>query len=112
MIQDLITRLMEEANQEAEHKGWCDKELSVNEQTRKEKTQSVETLHATVDELTASIAKLTKEIAELNAGVAALQKAMATATKERADEKATNEQTIRDSGAAQTAVANALMVLK
>merc|ERR1719160_2262865 len=38
MIKDLIVRLMEEANEEAEHKGWCDTELSTNEQTRKEKT--------------------------------------------------------------------------
>merc|ERR1719412_38536 len=38
MIKDLITRLMEEANEEAEHKGWCDTELATNEQTRKEKT--------------------------------------------------------------------------
>merc|ERR1719199_907177 len=45
MIKDLIVRLMEEANEEAEHKGWCDTELSTNEQTRKEKTQAVETLH-------------------------------------------------------------------
>merc|ERR1711865_152727 len=33
MIKDLIVRLMEEANEEAEHKGWCDTELSTNEQT-------------------------------------------------------------------------------
>merc|ERR1719178_560630 len=46
MIKDLIVKLMEEANEEAEHKGWCDTELSTNEQTRKEKTQAVETLHA------------------------------------------------------------------
>merc|ERR1719298_367559 len=39
MIKDLIVRLMEEANEEAEHKGWCDTELSTNEQTRKEKTE-------------------------------------------------------------------------
>merc|ERR1719439_314028 len=43
MIKDLIVRLMEEANEEAEHKGWCDTELSTNEQTRKEKTEAVET---------------------------------------------------------------------
>ena len=42
MIKDLIVRLMEEANEEAEHKGWCDTELSTNEQTRKEKTDAVE----------------------------------------------------------------------
>lgn len=53
-------RLMEEANEEAEHKGWCDTELSTNEQTRKEKTSAVETLHAEIDELTASIAKATQ----------------------------------------------------
>merc|ERR1719191_2304871 len=35
MIKDLIVRLMEEANEEAEHKGWCDTELGTNEQTRK-----------------------------------------------------------------------------
>merc|ERR1740130_767653 len=61
MIKDLIVRLMEEANGEAEHKGWCDTELSTNEQTRKEKTDAVETLHAEIDELTASIAKLGEE---------------------------------------------------
>merc|ERR1719352_564030 len=61
MIKDLIVRLMEEANEEAEHKGWCDTELSTNEQTRKEKTAAVETLHAEIDELKASIAKLAQE---------------------------------------------------
>jgi len=39
MIKDLIVKLMEEANEEAEHKGWCDTELSTNEQTRKEKNR-------------------------------------------------------------------------
>merc|ERR1719197_284764 len=55
MIKDLIVKLMEEANEEAEHKGWCDTELSTNEQTRKEKTEAVETLHAEIDELESSI---------------------------------------------------------
>merc|ERR1719245_1839773 len=49
MIKDLIVKLMEEANEEAEHKGWCDTELSTNKQTRKEKTEAVEMLHAEID---------------------------------------------------------------
>jgi len=112
MIKDLIVRLMEEANEEAEHKGWCDTELATNEQTRKEKTQAVETLHAEIDELEASIAKLTEDISELTKAVAELDAAMAEATKLRQEEKAKNERTIADSQEAQTAVAQALIVLK
>ena len=112
MIKDLIVRLMEEANEEAEHKGWCDTELSTNEQTRKEKTSAVETLHAEIDELTASIAKGTQEITDLTAEIADLDKAVAEATEIRQNEKAENTQTISDSQDAQTAVAQAVTVLK
>merc|ERR1712203_400041 len=109
---DLIVRLMEEANDEAEHKGWCDTELSTNQQTRQEKTEAVETLHAEIDQLETSIAKLTEDIEELTKAVAALDAAMAEATKLRQEEKAKNLQTIKDSQEAQTAVAQALTVLK
>merc|ERR1711862_167563 len=112
MIKDLIVRLMEEANEEAEHKGWCDTELSTNEQTRKEKTEAVELLHAEIDQLEASIAKLTEDIADLTAAVAALDEAMAKQTKLRQAEKAKNAETVKDSKDAQTAVAQALTVLK
>merc|ERR1719254_496549 len=103
---------MEEANEEAEHKGWCDTELSTNEQTRKEKTEAVEMLHAEIDELEASIAKLTEDIGELTKAVAELDAAMAEATTLRQEEKAKNTQTIKDAQEAQTAVAQALTVLK
>merc|ERR1719399_711821 len=108
MIKDLIVRLMEEAAEEAEHKGWCDTELSTNEQTRREKTEQVEVLHAEIDELEASIAKLTEDITELSAAVAELDAAMAKATTLRTEEKAKNEETISDAQEAQTAVAQAL----
>jgi len=112
MIKDLITKLMEEANEEAEHKGWCDTELSTNEQTRKEKTEAVETLHAEIDELEASIAKLTEDITDLTQAVAELDAAVSTATQLRQEEKSKNTETIADSQEAQTAVAQALTVLK
>jgi chromosome segregation ATPase len=112
MIKDLIIKLMEEANDEAEHKGWCDTELSTNEQTRKEKTSAVETLHAEIDELNADIAKLTEDITELTDAVAFLDAAMAKATSLREAEKAKNADTVKDAKAAQEAVAQALTVLK
>merc|ERR1719164_362960 len=72
MIKDLIVKLMEEANEEAEHKGWCDTELSTNEQTRKAKSEEVVMLHAEIDELTASVASLTEEITGLTKAVSEL----------------------------------------
>jgi len=112
LIQDLIVRLMEEANQEAEHKGWCDTELATNEATRKEKTAKVETLHAEIDQLEASIAKLTEDIQNLTEAVADIDKAVAEATKIRTEEKEKNRVTVKDAQEAQAAVAQALQVLQ
>jgi len=112
MIKDLIYKLMEQANEEAEHKGWCDTEMAQNEQTRKEKTEGVEMLTAEIDELTASVAKLSEELAVLTKAVSDLDAAVAKATSIRAEEKAKNTQTIKDAQEAQTAVAQALSVLK
>merc|ERR550514_1856238 len=112
LIKDLIVKLMEEANEEAEHKGFCDTELSTNEQTRKQKTDAVEVLTAEIDELNASISTLTEEITDLTKAVADLDAAMAKATSIRDAEKAKNTQTIADAQAAQVAVAKALGVLK
>jgi len=112
MIKEMVVKLMEEANEEAEHKGWCDTELSTNEQTRKEKTSSVEVLTAEVDELEATIGQLAQEITELTQSVADLDAAIAEATKIREEEKAKNAETIKDAKAAQVAVSQALGVLK
>merc|ERR1719222_713365 len=73
---------------------------------------SVETLHAEIDELEASITKLSEDITALTEAVAALDAAMVKATKLREEEKEKNEQTMKDSQEAQTAVAQALTVLK
>merc|ERR1719487_2906682 len=112
MIKDLVVKLMEEANEEAEHKGWCDTELSTNEQTRKQKTLAVEVLHAEIDQLEATVAKLTSEINDLSSAVADLDAAVAEATSIRAAERAKNLQTIKDAQEAAKATGQALAVLR
>jgi len=69
-------------------------------------------LTAEIDQLNASLAQLGEDITELSKSVAELDQAMATATKQRQEEKATNTETIQDASDAQTAVAQALVVLK
>jgi len=112
MIKDLIVRLMEEANQETEHKGWCDTELSVNKVTRDKKTEAVNMLTSEIEQLTADIAKLKQEVADLQAEILTSDETVAKATEIRTKEKAKNEATIKDAQEAQAAVAQALAVLK
>ena len=68
-INILIVHLNDESSEDAEHKGWCNSELTTNTQTRKEKTATVEKFHDNVDELDASMDNLTMEVAKLFAQV-------------------------------------------
>merc|ERR1719465_115921 len=83
MIQDMIVKLTEEAQEEAEHKGFCDSELASNKQTRDDKTTQADTLTANIEQMTAESQKLATEIADLTADVAATDAAVAKATKIR-----------------------------
>jgi len=112
MIKDLIVQLMEEATEETEHKGWCDTELTTNKMTRDSKTADVASLSSQIEDLTATIADLTQNLADLAIEVKELEDAMAKATADRMEAKATNEQTIKEAKLAQTAVSNAMALVK
>jgi len=112
MIKDLIVQLMEEATEETEHKGWCDTELTTNKMTRDQKTADVASLSSQIEDLTATIADLTQNLADLAIEVKELEDAMAKATADRMEAKATNEQTIKEAKLAQTAVSNAMALVK
>merc|ERR1719482_1445338 len=99
MIKDMITKLQEEANEEAEHKGFCDAELGANKATRDSKTEESDTLKANIEELTADIAKLSDQISELSKAISEIDAAVATATEQRNTEKEKNTVTIADAKA-------------
>merc|ERR1719387_2268741 len=111
MVKDLIVKLMQEANDEAEHKGFCDMEMATNKNTRDKKSEDVINLTASIDELKASIAKISQDIKGLSGEIAELDAAVAKATAERDEEKAKNTVTIKDAQEAQAAVKQALAVL-
>jgi uncharacterized protein YoxC len=112
MIKDLISKLVQEATEEAEHHGWCQTELTTNKQTRDKKTEEVNVLESEIEDLTATISQLTTDIADLTAALKDLAADMAENTAERSANKAENEQTISDAKAAQTAVEAAMAVMK
>lgn len=112
MIKDLLVRLMEEANSEADHKGWCDEELATNKASRDELSTTVEGLTSKIDEMTALIATLEEEYAALHEDIAKLDEAVEEATRLRQEEKAKNEAAIKDAKAAHAAVQSAITLLK
>lgn len=112
MIKDMITKLEEEAQEEAEHKGFCDAELGSNKATRDTKTEESDMLTATIEELTAAINKLAIQISDLSEAIASIDKAVAEATAIRMAEKEKNTITIADAKAGKEAVAKAMLVLK
>merc|ERR1719389_1148728 len=112
MIKDLIVKLMEEANAEAEHKGFCDTELATNKQTRDNLGAQVDELTANIEEKTALISQLTTAIKELSDAIAELKRQQAEATTLRGEEKEKNMATIADAQEGTTAVEQALKVLK
>lgn len=112
MIKDMIAKLTEEANDEAEHKAFCDTEMGTNKATRDEKTAQTESLQAEIDKLTADTGKLAEEIAALVQAMSDNDAAVVEATKIRTEEKTKNTATIADAKAAGAATAKALKVLQ
>merc|ERR1719395_304988 len=112
MIKDMIIKLTEEATEEAEHKGFCDTELTTNKQTRDFKTKESAELNAEIEKLTADIAQYTSQIADLAAAIEELDTAVAEATATRTAEKEKNTATIADAQAGQASVSKATTILK
>merc|ERR1719387_2080340 len=112
MIDEMITRLLNEANEDAQHEGFCDKEIGKSKVTRNKLSEDIDALEAAVEEGKATIMHLTEEIATLTKEVADLDASMEEATKIRTQEKATNKVTVSDAKAAQGAVSAATAVLK
>lgn len=112
MIEAMITRLMTEAANEADHKAWCDTETEKSKKLRSKHSSRVDTLSARIDKSTAAIAILGDEVAALQQEVAAMNKGESEATAQRSAEKADFAVKVKEYADAQTALSNAIAVLK
>lgn len=111
LIQELIERLLQEAADEANHKGWCDKETSAAEQARTYNSEEIMELNGRLATNEAIRDKLAEEIAVLEEDIAKLKDELAKATKMRQDEKEENAATIKEAEEGLDAVKMAIEVL-
>merc|ERR1719387_3263210 len=111
LIQELIERLLQEAADEANHKGFCDKEMGKAKQERDTSVEDLTALNTALSENEAKRDKLTEEIAVLTKAITELDGALATATKTRADESAENAATVKEASEGLEAVQMAIDIL-
>merc|ERR1719311_283753 len=87
LIQELIERLLQEAANEANQKGWCDKALADAKQKLDMAVEKADELNAEMAKLEAVRNKLAEELKVLTEEIGELTKAQAEAEQMRSDEK-------------------------
>jgi len=88
LIADMIARLEDEADADATHKAFCDKELAENGAKKAEKTAEIEKLSAKIDQMSTHSAKLKEQVAALQTALSELASSQAEMDKVRQDEHA------------------------
>jgi hypothetical protein len=111
LIQELIERLLTEAANEADQKGWCDKATADAKQKRTYAAEEIADLNAKMAQLEALSDKLGEELSELASEIADLKKSRAEADANRSEEKAENENTVKEARAGLSAVTQAIDIL-
>jgi hypothetical protein len=112
LIEDMIAKLLKEAEEEATQKAFCDKEMGASKTSEAQKTATIDKLQTRIDGNEAKIAELSEAIKTLEAEVADIDKAQSEATAIRNTEKADNLAAIKDFRDSANAVVAAMGVLK
>jgi len=88
LIADMISTLEDEAEADASHKAYCDKNLAEANTKKAEKDAKIEKLTTKIDQMTARSAQLKEEVAALQKSLSALAAAQAEMDKLRGEEHA------------------------
>jgi len=82
MIDEMVANLKTEQSDDDDKKAYCEEELDVTEDKKKELEQSIADSEVAIEEMEGAIAQLRDEIAALEAGIVALDKSVKVATEQ------------------------------
>merc|ERR1719337_3520 len=112
LIEDMIAKLLKEAQEEATQKAFCDEEIGKSKKAQEEKQSKVDEYTTRIDKASSTIAVLTEDVKTLESEVAEIDAAQAEATKVRTTENADYVKASTDFRDSAQAVAKAIEVLK
>jgi len=111
-IDDMITALTKEKEDEIKHRDFCIDSLNTNESNTNEETRNLKDLNAKIDELDAKIKSLTAAIDDLKAQIAEAEVQLKRAGENREKENLEFQKTVEDQRATQKLLTQAMEVLK
>jgi hypothetical protein len=112
LIEDMIAKLLKEAQEEATQKAFCDEEMGKSKASQAEKMATIDKLQSRIDGASATIATLTEAIKTLEAEIGDIDSSQAAATEIRTKEKVDNTKAMSDFKQSADAVIAAMGVLK
>merc|ERR1719299_293181 len=112
LIEDMIAKLLKEAQEEATQKAFCDAEIGKSKTSQAEKMATLDKLQTRIDGASATIAELTEAVKTLESEIASIDKAQAEATEIRTTEHEDYLKASKDFKDSAEAVAKAIEVLK
>jgi len=112
LIEDMVAKLLKEAQEEATQKAFCDEEMGKSNTAIKEKSLTLDKLQSRLDKASARKSELGQAVKDLEAEMASLDATTAEATKIRNEEHETYVKSSKDFGDAATATERAIKLLK
>merc|ERR1719174_2726613 len=89
LIKNMIETLLGDAQADASHKAYCDKELGDSAEKKGDKTATIDKLSTQIDSMSAKSAQLKEQVAKLQRELAGVAKSQSEMNEIRAEEKAT-----------------------
>jgi len=112
LIKGMIETLLGDAQADASHKAYCDKELGESAEKKAEKTATIDKLSTQIDSMTAKSSQLKEQAAKLQKELADLASSQAEMNKLRSEEKATFTSAKKEMEEGITGIKAALKVLR
>jgi len=112
LINNMLEKLLKEAEDDATEKAFCDKELAYTNGRKDEKTTEIEKQTTSIDQMTARSTKLKEEVATLQKELSDLAKSKQSQEKFRAEEKAVYDKSRAEMEQGLNGIKAALKVLR